>query len=302
MNIDNILNKLKKKETLETNDLKLLLEKGSELLKNESNIVQVTAPVAIVGDVHGQFYDLLKLFETNGDVGDKKYIFLGDYVNRGTFSILSFSYLLALKVKFPDQIIMLRGNHECRPICELYGLKTEIERLYSNTDPLDWFIETFYTLPLGAVINNSILCIHGGISELIETINDIETIDRFQEVPKIGKFTDLLWSDPTEEVEMYKESPRGAGRLFGKKALNEFLEKNSLTLIVRSHMFVEEGYKYHFGEEKCLTIFSSPKYCYSCNNVGAVLNIDQDLNRSLKVFEAVPDEERDLSFVKEVKK
>ncbi|KAJ3444557.1 serine/threonine-protein phosphatase 6 catalytic subunit [Anaeramoeba flamelloides] len=297
MNIDKILNKLKKKETLETNDLKLLLEKGVELLKSEPNIVQVTAPVAIVGDVHGQFYDLLKIFEINGDVGDKKYIFLGDYVNRGTFSILSFGYLLALKIKFPDQIIMLRGNHECRSLCEVYGLKNEIERVYSNTDPLDWLIETFCTLPLGAIINNSIFCIHGGISELIETITDIETIDRFREVPKSGKFTDLLWSDPTEEVQLYKESPRGAGVLFGKKVLNQFLEKSNLTSIVRSHMMTEEGYKYHFGEEKCLTLFSCPKYCYYGTNFGAVLNIDKDLNRSIKVFEAVPDEERDLSFV-----
>ncbi|KAJ6235075.1 serine/threonine-protein phosphatase 6 catalytic subunit [Anaeramoeba flamelloides] len=302
MNIDNILNKLKNKETLETNDLKLLLDKGAELFKAEPNIIQVTAPATIVGDVHGHFYDLLKLFETNGEIGDKKYIFLGDYVNRGVFSVLSFCYLVSLKIKFPDQIIMLRGNHESRQICEVYGLKTEIERIYSNTDPLDWLIETFYNLPLAAIINNTILCIHGGISDLIKTIDDIETIDRFQEVPTTGKFTDLLWSDPTEEVEMYKESPRGAGRLFGKKVFDEFLEKNNLTLVIRSHMYVEEGYKYHFGEEKCLTIFSSPKYSFSCNNVGAVLNIDQDLNRTFKVFEGVPDEEKDLSFLKEVKK
>ncbi|KAJ6245744.1 serine/threonine-protein phosphatase 6 catalytic subunit [Anaeramoeba flamelloides] len=288
MNIDKTIEFLKNKNKLPIDDLKTLLKKGTEVLKQEINVIQINAPVAIVGDLHGKFDDLLNMFLLNGEVENQKYVFMGDYVNRGLNSILCFAYLIALKIKYPERITLLRGNHESRKICEIYGLVGEIEKKYSSIEPFEWFVETFQALPLAAVVNGSVICIHGGLSSSINTINDIETINRFQEIPSSGSFCDLVWSDPTDEIEDYKESPRGAGILFGKKVLESFLDKNNLTLLVRAHQLVQSGYKYDFGE-KCLTVWSVPNYCNRCSNSASVFHLDENLTRSFKHFETISD-------------
>lgn len=162
MNLDNCIATLKKGGCLPERDLRLLCEKVKELLVEESNIQPVMAPVTICGDIHGQFYDLLELFRTGGEIPDSSYIFIGDFVDRGCNSVETFEYLLALKAKYPGNITLLRGNHESRQITMAYGFYDEVNRKYGNANPWKYCTDVFDYLPLGAVVEGKVLCIHGG--------------------------------------------------------------------------------------------------------------------------------------------
>lgn len=140
------------------------------------------------------------------------------------------------------------------------------------------------------VVDGKILCVHGGLSPALLTLDQIRTIPRNQEIPHEGPFCDLMWSDP-EEVDGWKLSPRGAGWLFGTRVTNEFAHRNNLELIARAHQLVQEGYKYMFNNV-LVTVWSAPNYCYRCGNVASILALDEKLNRDFKVFNAVPDDRR----------
>lgn len=195
---DKWLESLKKGELISEKDIKILCDRVKEILMEESNVVPVTAPVIICGDIHGQFYDLLELFQQGGDIPDKRYVFMGDYVDRGYNSVETLLLLLAYKLKYPGYITLLRGNHESRAICSTYGFYEEINRKYGNTNSWKYFNEIFDYLPIGALVEGKIFCIHGGLSPLISTVDQIRLLKRNQEVPHEGAFCDLLWSDPDE--------------------------------------------------------------------------------------------------------
>ncbi|KAJ3446821.1 serine/threonine-protein phosphatase [Anaeramoeba flamelloides] len=292
MDIDKQLETLKKCTYLPENQLKQLCEKVKELLIEENNVQPVSSPVTVCGDVHGQFYDVLELFRTGGEVCDVNYIFMGDYVDRGYYSLETFTYLMALKVKYPSKILLLRGNHESRQITQVYGFYEECLQKYGNPNPWRYCTQVFDYLTLAAIIDQTILCVHGGLSPEIRTIDQIRAINRMDEVPHEGAFCDLVWSDP-EEIEGWATSPRGAGWLFGKKVTNEFNNINDLSLICRAHQIVQEGYRYSYGEENLVTIWSAPNYFYRSGNVASILILDDKLNRNYKIFSAVPDEERE---------
>ncbi|KAJ3448891.1 serine/threonine-protein phosphatase [Anaeramoeba flamelloides] len=292
MDIDKQLETLKKCTYLPEHQLKQLCEKVKELLIEENNVQPVQSPVTVCGDVHGQFYDVLELFRTGGEVGDVNYIFMGDYVDRGYYSLETFTYLMALKVKYPSKILLLRGNHESRQITQVYGFYEECLQKYGNPNPWRYCTQVFDYLTLAAIIDQTILCVHGGLSPEIRTIDQIRAINRMDEVPHEGAFCDLVWSDP-EEIEGWATSPRGAGWLFGKKVTNEFNNINDLSLICRAHQIVQEGYRYSYGEENLVTIWSAPNYFYRSGNVASILILDDKLNRNYKIFSAVPDEERE---------
>ena len=135
------------------------------------------------------------------------------------------------------------------------------------------------------------LCVHGGLSPEITTLDQIRTIPRAQEIPHDGPFCDLMWSDP-EEIETWQVSPRGAGWIFGSKVTNEFLRMNRIQLICRAHQLVQEGYKYMFPDRNLVTVWSAPNYCYRCGNVASILALDSQLNREFKIFNAVSDTDR----------
>lgn len=176
-------------------------------------MLSIPAPVTICGDIHGQFYDLLELFRLGGDMPQSRYLFLGDYVNRGYHSIETFLLLLSLKLKHPDRVHLLRGNHECRQVCQVYGLYDECLAKY-NESVWKALSDVFDYLPLAAVVDNQMFCAHGGLSPSITNIDQIAKINRFQEVPVEGPITDLLWSDPVD-TNGFNENPRGAGITFG---------------------------------------------------------------------------------------
>ena len=363
-----------------------LCYKARELLIEEGNVVTVDAPVTICGDIHGQFHDLMELFRVGGDVPDTNYLFMGDFVDRGFYSLESFLLLLCLKVRYPDRITLIRGNHESRQITTVYGFYDECIRKYGSANVWRYCCEVFDYLALGAIIlgattdvppnnqssfamesntqstlppddeeiecevlnaNNeilskslrrqfpssftqsqtngaensitsrsslsptspreplastpntsadaspsqsrppppslfnpsttttgSILCVHGGLSPLIETIDRIRLLDRKQEVPHEGAMCDLLWSDP-DEIEGWGLSPRGAGFLFGADIVRHFNHNNDLSMIARAHQLVMEGWKEMF-EKTIVTVWSAPNYCYRCGNVAAILEVGED--------------------------
>jgi len=251
----------------------------SELLMEESNVQTVCSPVTIVSDIHGQFFDLLHLLsdEVGGSPPDINYIFLGDLVDRGHNSVETLTLLLCLKLKFPGHVTLLRGNHESRQITQVYGFYDECLRKYGNASVWRYCTQCFDTFALAAIIDSQVLCVHGGLSPDVRTLDQIRAIDRQQEIPHEGAFCDLVWSDPEDISVPWQVSPRGAGFLFGERVTDEFNFVNRLSLIARAHQLVMEGKKYHFNKN-LVTVWSAPNYCYRCGNVAAILTIGGDGN------------------------
>lgn len=276
---------------LPENELKQLCDKVSEILIEEGNVQSVASPVTVCGDIHGQFYDLEELFRTGGQVPDTSYIFMGDFVDRGYYSLETFTRLLTLKARYPDRIVLLRGNHETRQITQVYGFYDECQNKYGNANAWRYCTSVFDLLSVAAVIDGRIFCVHGGLSPDIASLDQIRLIERNLEIPHEGAFCDLVWSDP-EEIELWATSPRGAGYLFGSEITREFNEINGLELICRAHQLVQEGYKYMFPNDALVTVWSAPNYCYRCGNVASILAFDDKLGREAKLFNAVPDDQR----------
>ncbi|KAF8448097.1 Metallo-dependent phosphatase-like protein [Kalaharituber pfeilii] len=380
-----------------------LCYKARELLIEESNVQLVDAPVTICGDIHGQFHDLMELFRVGGECPDTNYLFMGDFVDRGFYSLESFLLLLSLKVRYPDRITLIRGNHESRQITTVYGFYDECLRKYGSANVWRYCCEVFDYLALGALVvgaasgvdiapddldssmstastiaddakeppsgssstnpadadpstwhrgecevevvsaggsvihrvfrpvdasgnritapttplgtasrpltrrassstttpNNStarvgtpgtgaassssspasassgaILCVHGGLSPLVDSVDKIRLLDRKQEVPHEGAMCDLLWSDP-DEIDGWGLSPRGAGFLFGADIVKQFNHLNNLSLIARAHQLVMEGFKEMF-DSSIVTVWSAPNYCYRCGNVAAILELGEE--------------------------
>ena len=284
---DKWLEDLKELKCLSERDLKLLCEKAKEIFIEESNVQNVSAPVIICGDIHGQIYDLLELFKKGGDMPNSRYIFMGDYVDRGYNGVEVLELLLALKIKYPEHITLLRGNHESRQICFAYGFYEEITRKYGNANAWEYFTDLFDYLPLAALVEGKIFCVHGGLSPHISTVDQIRLINRKMEIPREGVFCDLMWSDP-DDIETWIISCRGAGWIYGWKVVDEFTHINGLELICRAHQLVMEGFKYWFEKKNLCTVWSAPNYCYRCGNKASILKISSDLSRTIDYFDFSP--------------
>ena len=288
--LDRQIEQLKRCEYIKESEVKSLCAKAREILVEESNVQHVDAPVTICGDIHGQFFDLKELFNVGGECPDTNYLFMGDFVDRGFYSVETLLLLLALKVRYPDRITLIRGNHESRQITQVYGFYDECLRKYGSVNVWRYCTEVFDYLSLSALIEGKIFCVHGGLSPSITTLDQIRTIDRKQEIPHDGSMCDLMWSDP-EDIDGWGLSPRGAGYLFGGDITAQFNQTNKIELIARAHQLVMEGYKYMFSES-LVTVWSAPNYCYRCGNVAAILELDEHLSRSFKIFDAAPQETR----------
>ncbi|KAK9435104.1 serine/threonine-protein phosphatase PP2A catalytic subunit [Metarhizium brunneum] len=243
-------------------------------------------PVTVCGDIHGQFHDLMELFKIGGPNPDTNYLFMGDYVDRGYYSVETVTLLVALKIRYPQRITILRGNHESRQITQVYGFYDECLRKYGNANVWKYFTDLFDYLPLTALIDNQIFCLHGGLSPSIDTLDNIRALDRIQEVPHEGPMCDLLWSDPDDRCG-WGISPRGAGYTFGQDISEAFNHNNGLTLIARAHQLVMEGYNWS-QDRNVVTIFSAPNYCYRCGNQAAIMEIDEHLKYTFLQFDPCP--------------
>jgi serine/threonine-protein phosphatase 6 catalytic subunit len=282
---DKWLEQLKELKCLSEEDLKQLCEKAKEIFIEESNVQNVSAPVIICGDIHGQIYDLIELFKKGGEVPNSRYVFMGDYVDRGYNGVEVLELLLALKIKYPEHITLLRGNHESRQICFAYGFYEEITRKYGNANAWEYFTDLFDYLPLAALVEGKIFCVHGGLSPYISTVDQIRLINRKMEIPREGVFCDLMWSDP-DDIETWIISCRGAGWIYGWKVVDEFTHINGLELICRAHQLVMEGFKYWFQNKNLCTVWSAPNYCYRCGNRASILKISSSLSRTVDYFDS----------------
>lgn len=274
-----------------------------DVLKSQPMVLEIRAPVKVFGDVHGQYPDLMRLFaqygspsETQGDIDAVDYLFLGDFVDRGSFSLETVVLLFALKCKYPQQVHLIRGNHEDATINALYGFKDECRRrLREDPDsPNSVYVlinNVFEYLPCGAVIDGKVLCIHGGIGGSVDTVADIAALPRplkVSQTPSTAleqRVTDLLWSDPTDSDTMpgitqnQTRDPDGSGRIvkFGPDRVDQFLNRNSpLQLIIRAHECVMDGFE-RFASGKLITVFSATDYCGHHKNAGALLFVKRDL-------------------------
>ncbi|EPR77724.1 Serine/threonine protein phosphatase [Spraguea lophii 42_110] len=287
--IDGFIEKLFKCEFLKEEEVKKLCEIGTEVLCKEQNVVALTYPITVCGDIHGQYYDLMELFNIGGLPPYTKYLFMGDFVDRGYHSVEVFSLLLCLKIKYPQQITLLRGNHESRQITQVYGFYDECVRKYGSANVWKYFTDLFDYLPLSATINDQMFCTHGGLSPSIDTIDQIHEIDRRMEVPHDGGMCDLLWSDP-DEKKGWGTSPRGAGFTFGEDITKQFNKRNGLKMVCRAHQLVMNGYNYNHSNE-CITVFSAPNYCYRCGNIATILEIDSQGQNQFIQFNPSPETE-----------
>jgi serine/threonine-protein phosphatase 4 catalytic subunit len=292
LNIDNLIENIRKLKLPTENEVRELCQKATEILIKLDNVAHLSCPITICGDIHGQIEDLMELFFVGGDVPETNYIFMGDFVDRGRNSVETFIFLLAMQVKYPERITLLRGNHESRQITQAYGFYDECKRKYNGTTNVwKYCTDVFDLLQLSAVIENQVFCVHGGLSPSAPYIDDIKKINRKQEVPHDGIMSDILWGDPDEDVKGYGISPRGAGYLFGGEEVAKFCQLNKIQLIARAHQLAQEGYKFYFNNQ-LVTVWSAPNYCYICGNVASVMEFDEHMNRSIKIFEAAPEEVR----------
>ncbi|PKA63484.1 Serine/threonine-protein phosphatase PP1 [Apostasia shenzhenica] len=263
-------------------EIRQLCVAAKEVFLNQPNLLELEAPIKICGDIHGQYSDLLRLFEYGGLPPQANYLFLGDYVDRGKQSIESICLLLAYKVKYPENFFLLRGNHECASINRIYGFYDECKRRF-NVRLWKVFTDCFNCLPVAALIDEKILCMHGGLSPDLKTLDQIRNIARPADVPDQGLLCDLLWSDPDKDIEGWGENDRGVSYTFGSNKVGEFLQKHDLDLICRAHQVVEDGYEF-FANRQLVTIFSAPNYCGEFDNAGAMMSVDDTLTCSFQIL------------------
>ena len=267
-------------------EIKYLINTSKRILIEQPTFLDLESPITVCGDTHGQYPDLLRLFDLGGYPPEANYLFLGDYVDRGEQSIETICLLLAYKIKYEENFFILRGNHECGSINRIYGFYDECKRRY-NLKIWKNFVDLFTCLPIAACIDDKIFLVHGGLSPELKNIEEIKKIMRPTDVPEEGLLCDLLWSDPDQDNTGKDWGPndRGVSVTFSESVLAKFLENNNLDLCCRAHQVVEEGYEF-FGDRKLLTVFSAPNYCGEFDNNGAIMLVDENLMCSFKIIKA----------------
>ncbi|KAI8923002.1 Metallo-dependent phosphatase-like protein [Entophlyctis helioformis] len=262
-----------------------------EYFEKQPTIVDITIPtdgkITVCGDIHGQYYDLLHVFDLNGlPSPTNQYLWNGDFVDRGSFSVECILALFSFKLLYPDSVFLTRGNHEADDLNKVYGFEGEVKAKYSELT-FRLFSEIFNAVPLGNLINSKILVIHGGLFSRDDvTLDELRKIDRFRQPGSEGLMCELLWSDP-QPMPGRSPSKRGVGLQFGPDVTEKFCKLNNLDCIIRSHEVKADGYEVQHGG-KCITIFSAPNYCDASGNKGAYIHIKSDLKLKYNQFDAVP--------------
>lgn len=252
--------------------LKLLTKEVGEIFAKEPVILDISAPLLICGDVHGHYLDLCRIFKENGYPPETKYLFLGDIVDRGEMSIETATFLLLMKRLFPDDIHILRGNHEFREISRANSFFQEIQLVYDDESVFNAFIDCFEYMPLVARVDDLMLCVHGGVGPNYKRYDNVQLISRPLKNFDNLAITDMLWSDPEEGCQDFKQSPRGLGSIFGEKQARDFLDDAKKRFLCRGHQSVQHGVETLFNGY-VITVFSSSNYCGTMNNECGVISI-----------------------------
>jgi len=263
----------------EIKDLCLL---STELLLTEPSLLEIDAPVHVASNIHGHFDELIDIFEACGYPGDHKYLFLGDYVDRGRQSLECICLLLAYKIKFSDKVFMLRGNHECSSTSRIYGFYDECKKRYS-VKVWSYFIRCFNCLPFAAVIEDKVFCVHGGLSPELKSVEQINQIQRPTDISDSGLLCDLLWADLDLTLLDWDSNSCGVSYSFGPKPIEIFLSAHNYSLLIIASKIHFSGYEYS-PSIQTLQLFSVPNYCETYQNNGAVLSIDTYLCFSFHIF------------------
>ena len=247
--------------------------------------MHINDPLTVVGDIHGQYYDLMHILQLGGNPEYTKYLFLGDYVDRGYFSVEVLILLMSLKLTYPKTMFMLRGNHECRQMTMCFNFRLECVEKYDQ-EIYKLFLDLFDALPIAAIVNGKFIAMHGGISPALKTVADLNKLDRFKEPPKSGLMCDILWSDPADNEDGFliddytPNKQRGCSYVYGADALSKFLQKNNLISLIRAHEVQLEGFRLSTWRNKkfpeVITIFSAPNYCDSYKNKGAIIKFENN--------------------------
>ncbi|KVI09581.1 hypothetical protein Ccrd_012034 [Cynara cardunculus var. scolymus] len=319
---------------LTESEIKQLCGLSRQIFLQQPNLLELQAPIKICGDIHGQFSDLLRLFEQDGLPPEADYLFLGDYVDRGKQSLETICLLLAYKIKYPNNIFLLRGNHECASINRVYGFYDECKRRF-NVKLWKIFSDCFNCLPVAALISEKILCMHGGLSPDLNHLDQIRDLSRPADVPDGGLLCDLLWSDPHKDVKGWAMNDRGVSYTFGADVVTEFLLKHDLDLVCRAHQVciythihtlicnyvpsfgndverkhrlafytafvkqngvVEDGYEF-FAYRQLVTVFSAPNYCGEFDNAGAFISVDDTLVCSFRILKPIVKKSKSKSMI-----
>lgn len=298
-------------------ETKAICTRARQVLVTESNVLEVAAPATLVGDIHGQYWDLLhRVFGgasgkgmTLEDFKDRKFVFLGDFVDRGENSLLCLCLILLLKIKYPHNIFLLRGNHESRITNNMYGFHEECRTNYPaeaiNHDDGEkssvglsfqensiWYLfnHLFDAMPLAALVGGRVFCCHGGLSPQLDRLDEMLVFDRVRDIVPPGPMADITWSDPGM-CEGWRINARGSGYLFGEDISEGFCKKNNLKFICRAHQCVREGYRWDHNR-RVVTVFSAPNYCWQ-QNKGAILNLGEDMVARFEDYECTQPERHD---------
>ncbi|OWZ59233.1 serine/threonine-protein phosphatase PP-Z, partial [Cryptococcus neoformans c45] len=274
--------KVTKSPPLKNAEITSVCAAAREVFLSQPTLIELSPPVKIVGDVHGQYADLLRMFEMCGFPPAANYLFLGDYVDRGKQSLETILLLLCYKIKYPENFFLLRGNHECANVTRVYGFYDECKRR-TNIKIWKTFIDVFNTLPIASIVASKIFCVHGGLSPSLKSMDDIRRIQRPTDVPDYGLLNDLVWSDPSDTALDWEDNERGVSFCYGKSVINAFLATHDMDLICRAHMVVEDGYEF-YNDRTLVTVFSAPNYCGEFDNFGAVMSVSEDLLCSFELL------------------
>merc|ERR1719232_787542 len=262
--VDKLLEHYKDQKLLHRRYAFQILLDARNFFMSQPTLVNITVPpenkFTICGDIHGQYYDLMNIFKLNGKPSESNpYLFNGDFVDRGSFSVECIFVLLSYKLLYPNHFFMSRGNHESENMNKMYGFEGEVKAKYS-ANMVDLFTEVYNWLPLCHLLNHRVLVMHGGLfSKDDVTLDDIKKTERNRQPPDEGIMCELLWSDP-QPMSGRSPSKRGVGCQFGPDVTRKFLQRNGLKYVVRSHEVKDAGYEINH-DGKCITVFSAPNYC-----------------------------------------
>ena len=266
-------------------DLMWVARTARDVFMSQPMLLEVGVPINICGDTHGQYHDLLRLFEMGGFPPAGNYLFLGDYVDRAKQSIETITLLLCYKIRYPETFFLLRGNHECSALNRIYGFFDECKRRYSVKL---WriFGDCFNCMPVTAIVADKIICMHGGLSPDLDDLTQISQMERPVEVPEDGLLCDLVWSDPDPHIVGWGYNSRGVSYTFGPDVIRDFLRTHDLDLVCRAHQVVEDGYEFQ-AHRSLVTVFSAPNYCGEFDNAGGIMVVNADLVCSFKILRPV---------------
>jgi serine/threonine-protein phosphatase PP1 catalytic subunit len=252
-----------------------LLEEIAPVLLRDPTVLDLTGPINVCGDIHGQFSDLLRIFQCGHFTPSTRYLFLGDYVDRGNQSLEVICLLFAMKLRYPLNIFLLRGNHESPEMTESFGFADECQ-MKLEPDLYAEFLRVFCCLPIAAVINGAVFCVHGGLSPVMTSIAEIRAIERPADIPEEGLLADLLWSDPSSETEDWGPNSRGETFTWGIVAARRFMEANGISVVIRAHQVASGGYDFPFEPNRSVvTVFSASAYANRYTNSAAFVTISE---------------------------